>query len=324
MTAHPASAFFPVRVHRKTRLTEHIAGFELVPADDAPLPPFAAGAHIDVALPNGLVRQYSLCNPPGQVGAYEIGVLLAPAGRGGSASAHQDIAEGDIVRIGVPRNHFPLVPAARSLLFAGGIGITPLLSMAWALHRGGADFALHYCMRRRAGAAYLERLADAPFAPRVHCHPDDEPAHRLDAATLLAAPTPGTHLYVCGPQGFMDHVIATARAHGWPDDHLHFEYFAAPAPQADAPAGSFEVCVPSRGVVAHVPPDRSVAQTLLAHGVPVALSCEQGICGSCLMRVLEGQPEHRDLFLSDAEKAANDRILPCCSRARGGRLVIDF
>lgn len=324
MAVHPASAFFPVRVRRKTRLAEHIAGFELIPANDTPLPPFTAGAHIDVALPNGLIRQYSLCNPPGQAGAYEIGVLLAPAGRGGSSSAHRDIAEGDVIRIGAPRNHFPLVPAARSLLFAGGIGITPLLSMAWALHRDGADFALHYCVRQQAGAAYLDRLAAAPFASQVRLHVDGEPARRLDVAALLASPPPDTRLYVCGPQGFMNHVIATAREHGWPDDRIHFEYFAAPAREPDAPAGSFEVCVPSRGVTARVPADRSVAHTLLAHGVPVALSCEQGICGSCLMRVLDGEPEHRDVFLSDAEKAANDRFLPCCSRARGARLVVDF
>lgn len=327
MATPDTRAFFPVRVRRKMRLAELIAGFELVALDGADLPPFTAGAHIDVELPNGRVRQYSLCNDPAQPALfYEIGVLWDTLGRGGSRSAHQQVSEGDVLRIRAPRNQFSLVPARRTVLCAGGIGVTPLLSMAWDLHRQGAVFSLHYRARTRARMAYLDRLAAAPFSQQVYCHIDDEQPVPWDIVQVLGAPAPDAHVYVCGPQGFMDHVTASALALGWQDTHIHVEYFAAPTSEAantDAPQ-AFELCLPSRDLVVTVPPDRSVAQTLLAHGVPVPLSCEQGICGTCQMRVISGVPEHRDLFLSDAQKAANDCFLPCCSRARTSRLVVDF
>lgn len=326
MSGSEEHTLFAVRVRRRTQLADDIIGLELGALDGAPLPAWAAGAHIDVELPNGLLRQYSLCGDSAHTGRYEIGILRDPASRGGSASAHDDIHEGSEVRIGAPRNLFPLRSAQRSLLFAGGIGITPILAMAQELSRSGADFRLHYASRTPSRTAFIDRIDASAFADRVQFHFDDgAAAQRFDAVAAIGAPDPATHLYVCGPRGYMDHVIATARSLGWHDENIHFEYFAAaPAEGEVAGDGHFEIRLAGRDLVVPVPPGTTAAQALIAHGVPVPLSCEQGICGTCVMRVLEGVPEHRDLFLSDTDKAANDRFTPCCSRARSASLLIDF
>jgi vanillate O-demethylase ferredoxin subunit len=315
----------PVRVARKTVEAEGVAGFRLVAADGRPLPAFAPGAHIDVALPGGLVRQYSLCNLPAQDAHYEIGVLRDAASRGGSRALHDAVQEGALLQIGPPRNHFPLTEdATHSLLLAGGIGVTPLLSMAQRLAALDADFALHCCNRTAARTPYRRRLEDSAFAGKVFFHHDDgPPEQRIDLAATLAHPGPGRHLYVCGPQGFLDAVRATARALQWPDAQMHFEYFAGTAPVGDE-AGSFEVALRSSGRVIRVPATLSVADALAAEGIEIPLSCAQGVCGTCLTRVLEGEIEHRDLYLTPAEQAANDRFLPCCSRARSPRLLLDL
>ena len=302
-----------------------ICSYELICAQGGELPGFSAGSHIDVHLPGGLIRQYSLCNHPQERHRYQIGVLKDAASRGGSQSMHEQINDGDRLLISEPRNLFPLVPeGARSLLFAGGIGITPILCMAERLHQLGADFQLHYCARSIERAAFVERLQTVPFAERVHLHFDDGPANqRLDAAALLANPDPGTHLYVCGPGGFMEHVLSTAKAHGWDDERAHREYFAA-APIDHANDGSFAVKLNSSGQIIQIPADQSVAEALEACGILIPLSCEQGICGTCLTRVLAGEPEHRDLFLTEAEQAQNDQFTPCCSRAKSPLLVLDL
>lgn len=301
-----------------------IRSFELIRPDGGALPAFSAGAHIDVHLPDGQVRQYSLCNHPQESHRYQIGVLKDPASRGGSSAMHE-LSEGVELQISEPRNLFPLAhEAKRSLLFAGGIGITPILCMAERLSHSGAEFELHYCARSAERAAFIDRIRQSAFSDRVSFHFDDgvggEP---LDAATVLAAPEPDVHLYVCGPGGFMEHVLSTARAQGWAETNLHREYFSA-APTAQANDGSFEVQLSSSGQVLQVPADQTVAQVLEAAGVIVPLSCEQGICGTCLTRVLEGEPDHRDLFMTEAEQAANDQFTPCCSRAKTPRLVLDL
>ncbi|HRP26621.1 MAG TPA: PDR/VanB family oxidoreductase [Rhodocyclaceae bacterium] len=326
MSGSEEHTLLAVRVRRRTQLADDIIGLELGALDGAPLPAWAAGAHIDVELPNGLLRQYSLCGDSAHTGRYEIGILRDPASRGGSASAHDDIHEGGEVRIGAPRNLFGLRSAQRSLLFAGGIGITPILAMAQELTRSGADFRLHYASRTPSRTAFIDRINASAFADRVQFHFDDgAAAQRFDAVAAIGAPDPATHLYVCGPRGYMDHVIATARSLGWRDDNIHFEYFAAALAEGEvAGDGHFEIRLAGRDLVVPVPPGTTAAQALIANGVPVPLSCEQGICGTCVMRVLEGVPEHRDLFLSDTDKAANDRFTPCCSRARSASLLIDF
>lgn len=314
-----------VRVARKAVEAEGVCTFELVEAGGRPLPAFSAGSHIDVRLPGGLTRQYSLCNDPTETHRYLIGVLREPASRGGSASMHDKVNEGTLLEISAPKNHFPLAhDARRSLLLAGGIGITPILCMAERLAIAGADFELHYCARSPARAAFLQRIRSAAFAPRATFHFDDgDASQKLDLPALLAAPAEGTHLYVCGPKGFMDAVLGTARARGWPEARLHFEFFGAevgPSVSDD----SFEVKLASSGRTVRVAKDRSVVRALAEAGVVVQTSCEQGVCGTCLTRVLEGVPDHRDLYLTPEEQAANDQFTPCCSRAKTPLLVLDL
>lgn len=314
-----------VSVVARNNQAQDICSFELARSDGAPLPAFEAGAHIDVHLPGGLIRQYSLCNPPWETRSYLIGVLKDPASRGGSQAMYEQMQVGQKLFISEPRNLFPLSEnAQRSLLFAGGIGITPILCMAERLHQLGANFELHYCARSIERAAFVERLQASPFAERVQLHFDDGPANQhLDAAALLANPDPGTHLYVCGPGGFMEHVLSTAKTQGWGDERAHREYFAA-APINHENDGSFAVKLNSSGQIIQIPADQSVAEALEASGILIPLSCEQGICGTCLTRVLAGEPEHRDLFLTEAEQAQNDQFTPCCSRAKSPLLVLDL
>jgi vanillate O-demethylase ferredoxin subunit len=315
---------FDVRVARKTCEAEAICSYELVTLDGAPLPPFEAGAHIDVHLAGSLVRQYSLCNPPGETHRYLIGVLRDAGSRGGSQAMHDHIDTGSTLTISAPKNHFPLVEARRTLLFAGGIGITPILAMAETLAARGAAFEMHYSARSPERAAFKERLATPHLAGQVHFHYDSgDAAQKLDLARLLARPDPGTHLYVCGPQGFIDHVLDAARAHGWPQAQLHVEYFSAAAVDTSGDR-AFEVKLASSGRIVTVPAGTSVLKALAAEGVEIAYSCEEGVCGTCLTRVLEGVPEHRDMYLTEEEQAANDQFTPCCSRAKTARLVLDL
>lgn len=313
-----------VLVVSRNNEAQDICSYELTSVDNSPLPGFSAGAHIDVHLPDGLVRQYSLCNHPEERHRYLIGVLKDPTSRGGSESLHAQIQVGSRLRISEPRNLFPLVhEATRSLLFAGGIGITPILCMAERLAHSGANFELHYCARSSERAAFVRRLKDSPFAERVFLHFDEQPKTALEAAKVLATPEDNVHLYVCGPGGFMQYVLDTARSQGWREECLHREYFAA-APVDSSNDGSFSVKLGSTGQVFDVPADKSVVQVLQQHGIEIAMSCEQGICGTCLTRVLEGVPEHRDLFLTEDEQALNDQFTPCCSRSKTPLLVLDI
>lgn len=304
---------------------EGVCSFEIAAADGRSLPSFSAGSHIDVHTPGGLVRQYSLCNAPNENHRYLIGVLRDPGSRGGSQAMHDQVHEGTLLKISEPRNLFPLAhEAKRTLLFAGGIGITPILCMAERLSQIGADFELHYCARSAEKTAFIERMQKSSFADRVHLHFDDgAPAQKLNANEVLQSFGEGHHLYVCGPGGFMEFVLSTARTFGWPEDLLHREYFAA-APTSSADEGSFEIQLASSGRCLQVAANRSVAEVLIEAGVEIPLSCEQGICGTCLTRVLEGTPDHRDMFLTDAERKRNDQFTPCCSRAKSPRLVLDL
>ena len=314
-----------VEVVEKTRETDNIVSLELARPDGLALPAFEPGAHIDMHLPNGLLRQYSLCNHPGETHRYLIAVLKDPDSRGGSITLHDQVKVGDRLQISEPRNLFTMAEnAQRTLLFAGGIGITPILCMAYALSDAKADFALHYSARSRSGMAFVDQIMGSPFADRVSLHISDAgPSQRLDAEPLLSNPQPGTHLYVCGPARFMDYVLETARANGWPSERMHREYFSA-APLDHSHDGSFEVEIKSTGEVIAIPADRSALQVLEEAGFDIPMSCEEGVCGTCLTRVLEGEPDHRDLFMTDEEHALNDRFTPCCSRARSGKLVLDL
>lgn len=313
-----------VKVISKTREADDIAGFELASLDGQPLPSFSAGSHIDVHVGAGLVRQYSLCNAPHDSRRYQIAVLRDANSRGGSAGMHEEIEVGAILNISAPRNHFPLTPAKRSILLAGGIGVTPILCMAEQLAANGADFVLHYCARAPERTAFRERIAASSFAGRVSYHYDSgADAQKLKLAELIATPDADTHIYVCGPGGFIDHVVNTAKQQGWPAPQVHLEYFGAAQPESGGEL-AFEVKIASSGQVYTIPAGASVIQVLAKHGVDIPVSCEQGVCGTCLTRVLEGVPEHRDLYLTDEERAANDQFTPCCSRASSAMLVLDL
>lgn len=292
-------------------------------ADGSALPAFQAGAHVDIHIAPGLVRQYSLCGDPANGAVYRLGILKDPASRGGSQGVHDILLEGREVQISTPRNLFTLAPGdGRSILLGGGIGITPMIAMAHTLYRQGADFELHYCARSRSHSAFLGELANAPFAGRVHTHFDDEAAQqRLDLAHVLGQGDADVHLYTCGPAGFMDWVMAGARAQGYSEDHIHKEYFQV---QVDTRGEGFEVVAARSNKSVQVAAGQSILDALAQVGIKIEISCEQGVCGTCLCEVLEGEPDHRDVYLTDDEKAANDQILVCCSRARSKKLVLDI
>jgi vanillate O-demethylase ferredoxin subunit len=313
-----------VRVAAKTCEAEAICSYELVRPDGAPLPAFEAGAHIDVHLAGKLVRQYSLCNAPGETHRYQIGVLRDADSRGGSQAMHDHIDTGSVLQISAPKNHFRLVPAQRTLLLAGGIGVTPILAMAEALAAQGAAFEMHYSARSPERAAFKERIGASGFADQVHFHYDSgDTAQQLDLAQLLAVSDPGTHVYVCGPQGFIDHVLGSARAHAWPAAQLHVEYFSAAAVDTGGDE-AFDVKLASSGKIVTVSAGKTVIKVLAEQGVEIPYSCEEGVCGTCLTRVLEGVPDHRDMYLTEEEQAANDQFTPCCSRAKTKVLVLDL
>ncbi|MDQ7743632.1 PDR/VanB family oxidoreductase [Hydrogenophaga pseudoflava] len=319
------TALLRVRVAARQDEALDICSLDLVTIDGSALPVFSAGAHIDLHLPGGLVRQYSLCNAPGETQRYRIAVLRDAASRGGSATVHDQLQVGTVLDIGAPRNLFELHPSApHHLLLAGGIGITPLLAMAEQLAAQGAAFTLHHATRSRERTAFVAQLASAPYADRVHHHFDDGPAmQKMDLAATLRSAPPGSHLYVCGPTGFMEAVLAEGRAQGWDEARLHREYFAA-APTGTAGDGGFELELASSGRVIPVAADQTALAALLAAGLDIPMSCEQGVCGTCLTGVKSGVPDHRDQYLTPEERAANNQFLPCCSRASSARLVLDL
>ncbi|MFF7986055.1 PDR/VanB family oxidoreductase [Streptomyces sp. NPDC007901] len=317
-----------VIVHAISLASATSRSYELRAVDGA-LPPFDAGAHIDVHLGPSLVRQYSLCNSPQESGRYLICVRREDAGRGGSRTLHRDITVGRRLRISPPRNHFPLVTAQRHVLVAGGIGITPLLSMAEALAARGATFVLHHYTSSTAESPLLERLQVSAFAERTTVHHSDQgDTIRTGLPTELLTPAPDTAVYVCGPDGFMTHVVAETTAAGWQPGQIHTERFAPKAPTAAGDeiatefTAEFTVRIASTGIGYPVPADRTIADVLTANGVEVELSCEQGICGACLTPVLAGEPDHRDEIQTPDERAADNQITICCSRARTPELLL--
>ncbi|MCC7411531.1 MAG: oxidoreductase [Gammaproteobacteria bacterium] len=313
-----------VVVANKSIEAQDIASFELVSGDGGELPEFTAGAHIDVHLGDGLIRQYSLCNDPRERHRYRLGVLREAQSRGGSVAMHERVNAGDRISISTPRNTFHLDErASHSILLAGGIGVTPMIAMAYRLAALGASFELHYCTRSRARTAFHDLLTSAPFADRVQLHFDDGPKDQLlDAPALLRSPGAGTSLYVCGPKGMMDYVLG--QVGGWPEGRVHREYFSADPQAGHDHDGSFRVRIASTGAEYEIPANKTIVDALAGHGVDIPVSCEQGICGTCLTGVLEGQPDHRDAFLSDDEHAANTQMTPCCSRAKSALIVLDL
>lgn len=308
------------------RHTDEVSSYVLQRIDGEPLPACEAGAHVDVFLPGDLVRSYSLCGDPTRTTeSYEIAVKREDSGRGGSRALHMWVREGEILRIGKPRNQFRLAPdAPHHLLLGGGIGVTPLVSMAHALHALGASFTLAVFARSAQHLALRSVLDNAPWRDRLKVHFDNVPAP-INAATLVEQAPAGSHVYFCGPEGFMTHVRTACQT--WPAERVHFEYFSAPA-KTDAPDAApekdtgFEVVLARSQQRLQVAPDQSIAHVLQRAGIRVDTVCEQGICGSCITPYTDGTPDHKDMCLSEAERATHVAI--CCSRSRSATLTLDL
>ncbi|WP_291384410.1 MULTISPECIES: cytochrome P450/oxidoreductase [Achromobacter] len=311
----------PVVVHSAKRAADGIVRLRLVSPDGKPLPRWSPGSHIDVECGDtGLSRQYSLCGDPAETGVFEIAVLHEANGRGGSAWMHANATPGARLRIRGPRNHFRLDESASKLiLIAGGIGITPISAMARRARELGLDYELHYSGRSRACMALADELASL-HGDRLHLHVKDE-GSRADYAALLAEPRAGTQVYACGPQGLLDALAGCCAA--WPEDTLRVEHFHSTLGTLDpSKEQAFEVVLKDSGIVLNVPADQTLLTALRGANIDVQSDCEEGLCGSCEVRVLEGDIDHRDVVLTRAEREANNKMMACCSRSCGGKKVV--
>ncbi|MEV7671529.1 PDR/VanB family oxidoreductase [Streptomyces sp. NPDC088752] len=304
---------FQLTVRSVVREAEGVLGLLLADPAGADLPPWEPGAHLEVTLPSGAVRHYSLCGDPGDRGAYRLGVLREPAGRGGSEEVHASVGPGTVLGVRGPFNRFPLVPAERYLFVAGGIGITPLLPMVRSLPPG--SWSLLYGGRSLASMAYREELAGLPGVTLVP--QDTEGLLDLDAA--LGGLPPSTAVYCCGPEGLL-----RAVEERW-EGPLHTERFgAAGSDGSEGSEGGFEVELRRSGRTVRVEPGRSLLDAVREVVPGVAYSCEEGWCGTCETKVLAGAPEHHDSVLGEEEKAAGASMMICVGRSRGPRLVLDL
>lgn len=313
-----------VVVERVTPAADGVVRLRLAAPDGKPLPRWAPGSHIDVECGDtGLSRQYSLCGDPDDAGALEIAVLRDPDSRGGSAWVHGSVKAGDRLRIRGPRNHFRFDEGcARAIFIAGGIGITPVSAMARRARALGIDYAFHYCGRSRQSMAMLDEL-QALHGARLHVHASDE-GRRADFGKLLAQPDPRTQVYACGPQRMLDALAECCAA--WPQDALRVEHFVSKLGTLDASKEQpFTVELKDSGLVMEVPAGQTLLSALRGANIDVQSDCEEGLCGSCEVRVLAGQVDHRDVVLTRSEREANQRMMACCSRAcGGGRLVLEL
>jgi ferredoxin-NADP reductase/nitrite reductase/ring-hydroxylating ferredoxin subunit len=319
--AHGRKLPLRVVVARKWSAGEGIAGFELTPTRGV-LPTAQPGAHIDVQMPNGEIRQYSVVNAPGESAGYVIGVKREAESKGGSHCMHDAVREGDVLAISEPRNNFPLRrDAVKVLLVAGGIGITPLLAMAQALHHSGLPHELHYFAQGEAHLAFPERLATLrnSLTPHLGLGPQDTTT-AIDA--LLADYRAGMHLYLCGPAPMLEAARRIAAERGWPEPAVHFEYFANANVIDDS--SSFEIALARSSLTLPVPAGRTILAVLRENGIDLPSSCEQGACGTCVVTVIEGEPDHQDVYLGELEKKSGTKIMTCVSRAKSARLVLDI
>jgi ferredoxin-NADP reductase len=352
--APPVTGDEHVQVTARCEVATGVVTLTLARPDGGRLPDWTPGSHIDLILPNGTVRQFSLCGDRWDPYTYRVAVLREPGGRGGSQYAHDQLAVGDVVGFGGPRNNFPLVPSERYLFIAGGIGITPLLPMIVQADLLGADWELAYCGRSRKSMAFAEQLAGYGRRVRILAgdpgdpgdprrtdpghprrtdpghprrtdpgHPRrTDPGRRLDVAAELAGNDPARKVYCCGPPPLLADVEQAAR--GWPAGTLRTERFVARelgAPARDTP---FEVYLLRSGKVVIVPPGVSVLEAVAAAGSRILSSCRQGLCGTCETAVAAGTPDHRDSILDDDERSGGDCMFVCVSRSLSDRLVLDL
>ena len=323
-----------VRVRSISYQGEDLNEYELVDPEGRDMPGFTAGSHVDLYFRDGRVRQYSLCNAETERHRYKIVVQREMQGRGGSKAIFERVHVGRLLVISQPRNNFPLVPAKRHLLIAGGIGITPLISMTHSLESRGCDFVLHYCTRAPCRTAFVSELDPLIRNKKAILHHDGgDPAKGLRLDSVLSNYVRGTRLYYCGPPGFM-RAVSAAASH-WPPDAVHSESFVPANTIGQIPLGAmsetemegsisvgFQIKIASTGETIAVPNDKSILETLREHGLSVPSSCESGLCGTCRIRYLEGVPDHRDYILEDDEKERE--VLVCCSRSKTPVLVLDL
>jgi tetrachlorobenzoquinone reductase len=312
-------ALVSMRLHRVEYAARDTHLFQWRSVDGKPLPPATAGAHIDIHLPNALIRQYSLISVDAAPTSYTVAVKKDIAGRGGSRALFDDVKVGDVVRIGIPRNNFPLHEVAdHTVLIAGGIGITPIRCMARRLFTLGRSWELHYCSRTRDDAAFLNEFAGEA---NVRLHIDDEKAGQLlDLAAIVRRGPSTGHYYCCGPLPMLrafEEATATL-----PPEQVHVEYFTPK--EACALTGGYTVELVGSGQTFEIRPGQSILKTLCAAGFNIPFSCEEGTCGACETTVVQGDPDHRDSVLSQAERAGGKTMMICVSGAKGDRLVLDL
>jgi phthalate 4,5-dioxygenase reductase subunit len=317
-----ADTQMPLRIARITEAAEGIRSFELVQPDGSELPPFTPGSHVKVQVPNGLLRKYSLCNDPAERHRYVITVKRDAQGQGGSMSLCDEAKEGDTLPTSLPDNAFPLVEdAKRHIFIAGGIGITPILSMIRSFGElPPAPWKLYYLSRSPETTAFLEELSAPEFKGKVVIHHDHgDPANSLDLWPVLERPAPGAHVYCCGPRGLMDGVRDMA-GH-WSSKNVHFESFneGGGVRPDDKP---FTVTVAKTGQHFEVPVGKTILSVLRDHGCNVPSSCESGTCGTCRTKLVSGEADHRDMVLMPEE--TDCQIMICVSRAKGDELVIEL
>lgn len=324
---HVASSILSLMVRQIRCEANGINSYELVDPDGNDLPAFSAGAHIDLHIKPGMVRQYSLCNDPAERHRYVIAVLRSDAGQGGSKTLHETVHVQDLIQVSAPRNHFPLEQnAKKAILLAGGIGVTPLKAMVHAIEALGMEYEMHYCARNASRAAFAEAFSSRG---NVHLHFDNgDPSQGLDVVRLLHVPQEYTHVYFCGPAGFME-TCRQATRH-WPNEAVHFEYFKAPVGDSGSacdttqgtPDGSFNVKIASTGQMIAVEAGQTLADALVGAGIMLETSCVSGLCGTCKVRYLEGEVDHRDYILGPDEQS--EYLTACVSRSRGELLVLDL
>lgn len=309
----------PVRLHSISYAARDTHLYEFVRTEGGLFPSATPGAHVNLHLPNGLTRPYSLVHAGSHLESYVVGVKLDPKSRGGSRFIHEQLRVGTLMTLSSPQNNFPLLEAAtHSVLIAGGIGITPVWCMAQRLQELGASWELWYSCRSRADTAFLSELS--ALGSRVHFHFDEEAQSLMDMATAVGSAPPGAHLYCCGPSPML--AAYEAAAAGRAADTIHLEHFGATQPAATA--GGFVVQLARAGKDLQVPAGTSILDVLTANGVSVNSSCLQGVCGYCEVSVLDGVVDHRDSILTPGEKASNLTMMVCCSGAKTARLVLDL
>lgn len=308
---------FQVRLHAIVWEAPGVLSLELTAADGGVLPSFEPGAHIDLKLPDGTLRQYSLCGDPNDTSHYRLGIR-AVSGGASSDFIHRKLRPGELLTVSAPRNNFPLVDAGRYIFVAGGIGITPFIPMMREASTKGRPWTLLYCNRRNEDAPFLAEIKKLGGEISLH---SSEAGTRLDVAQRLGAVESDTVIYCCGPENLMTAVEEATSA--WPEGTVHFEWFAPRSRPADETSASFEVVCQRAGLTLTVPSEKSILEVLTEAGIEVPRSCEQGVCGTCEVRVISGEIDHRDSILSSAERATNETMMTCVSRSLSPRLVID-